>query len=136
MNDMAKNLLLWVVIAVVLIMVFQSFNPRGASSSEVSYSDFMQQVNNNSVQAVTISANLPAQITGKRKDGSALMTTAPMEDLQLVPTLLAHNVQVKQEPADNSGTLWRILLDWVPFLIFIGLLIYFMRQMQASAGGR
>jgi len=136
MNDMAKNLLLWVVIAVVLIMVFQSFNPRSGSSSEVSYSDFIQQVNNNSVQAVTISASQPATITGKRKDGSALMTTAPEFDQTLVPVLLAHNVQVKQDPADNSNILWRTVLDWIPFLIFIGLLIYFMRQMQAGAGGR
>src|SRR5512143_566462 len=136
MNDMAKNLLLWVVIAIVLIMVFQSFNPRGGNPSDVSYSDFIQQVNNNSVQSVTISASQPATISGKRKDGSALMTTAPEFDQTLVPTLLAHNVQVKQDPADNSNILWRTLLDWIPFLIFIGLLIYFMRQMQAGAGGR
>jgi cell division protease FtsH len=136
MNDMAKNLLLWVVIAVVLIMVFQSFNPRSGNPSDVSYSDFIQQVNNNSVQSVTISASQPPQITGKRKDGSALMTTAPELDQQLVPILLAHNVQVKQEPADNTSTLWRYVFDWIPFLIFIGLLIYFMRQMQAGAGGR
>src|ERR1043165_9244161 len=103
MNDMAKNLLLWVVIAVVLIMVFQSFNPRGSNPSAVSYSEFMQQVNNNTVQSVNIS--------GKRKDGSALLTTAPELDQQLVPALLAHNVVVNQEPADNSSTLWRYVFD-------------------------
>jgi cell division protease FtsH len=136
MNDMAKNLLLWVVIAVVLIAVFQSFNPRGASSTNVSYSDFMQQVENNAVAEVTISATLPSNISGKRRDGSLLTTTAPPEDKDLISTLRAHNVRVSQEAADNSGALWRILLDWVPFLIFIGLLIYFMRQMQAGSGGR
>src|SRR5882724_2227491 len=136
MNDMAKNLLLWVVIAVVLITVFQTFNPRVASPSSVSYSDFMQQVENNAVADVTISATIPATIAGKRRDGSALQTVAPLEDSQMISTLRSHNVRVSQDPADNSGTLWRILLDWVPFLIFIGLLIYFMRQMQAGAGGR
>jgi cell division protease FtsH len=136
MNDMAKNLLLWVVIAVVLIMVFQSFNPRGESTTNISYSEFMQQVENNAVASVSMSASIPSNITGKRKDGSALATTAPIEDKDMVAIMRAHGVQVKQEPADNSGTLWRILLDWVPFLIFIGLLIYFMRQMQAGAGGR
>src|SRR5450432_3990975 len=136
MNDMAKNLLLWVVIAVVLIAVFQSFNPRSTSPSNVSYSDFMQQVENNAVAQVTISATAPAMLAGKRKDGSPLQTVAPLDDSQMIPTLRSHGVQVSQEPADNSNALWRILLDWVPFLIFIGLLIYFMRQMQAGAGGR
>jgi len=136
MNDMAKNLLLWVVIAIVLIMVFQSFNPRGDSPTNIPYSEFMQQVENNAVSTVKISATMPATIAGKRKDGSSLQTVAPIEDSQMIPSLRAHGVAVSQEPADNSGALWRILLDWVPFLIFIGLLIYFMRQMQAGAGGR
>jgi cell division protease FtsH len=136
MNDMVKNLLLWVVIAVVLITVIQSFNPRSGQTTEVSYSDFMQQVENNAVQSVNIGANQPASITGKRKDGSSLTTTAPYEDKDMISTLRGHGVQVKQEPADNSMALWRILIDWVPFLIFIALLIYFMRQMQAGAGGR
>jgi len=136
MNDMAKNLVLWVVIAVVLIMVFQSFNPRSASPSEVSYSDFMQQVNNNNVQSVSISATEPPTLNGKRKDGSPLNTTAPIGDPQMLPVLLSHNVQVKQDPPDTSGAFWRYLFDWVPILIFIGLLVYFMRQMQAGGGGR
>jgi cell division protease FtsH len=136
MNDMAKNLLLWVVIAIVLIVVFQTFNPRTETQSNISYSDFMQQVENDAVQQVSISATIPSTISGKRRDGSPLTTTAPMEDPQLIPSLRAHHVEVRQEQADNSGALWRILLDWVPFLIFIGLLVYFMRQMQQGAGGR
>ena len=136
MNDMAKNLLLWVVIAVVLIAVFQSFNPRSSVSTDLSYSDFLHQVENNNVASVSISATMPSTIAGKRKDGSALQTVAPLDDSQMIPTLRAHGVEVRQEPADNSNALWRILLDWVPFLIFIGLLVYFMRQMQAGAGGR
>ncbi|MGA9334809.1 MAG: ATP-dependent zinc metalloprotease FtsH, partial [Rudaea sp.] len=136
MNDMAKNLLLWVVIAIVLIVVFQSFNPHPNAPRSIAYSEFVQQVDNNAIAEVTISATMPATITGKRKDGSVLNTVAPPDDSQLIPNLLTHNVSVKQEPADNSGALWRMLLDWVPFIIFIGLLIYFMRQMQAGAGGR
>ncbi|HMM57777.1 MAG TPA: ATP-dependent metallopeptidase FtsH/Yme1/Tma family protein, partial [Rudaea sp.] len=135
MNDMAKNLLLWIVIAVVLLAVFQSFNPHGASQRNISYSDFMQQVENNAVAQVSISATMPANISGKRKDGSALSTTAPIDDSQMIPTLRSHGVEVTQEPSDNSA-LWRVLLDWIPFIIFIGLLFYFMRQMQAGAGGR
>ncbi|MEP6485220.1 MAG: ATP-dependent zinc metalloprotease FtsH [Rudaea sp.] len=136
MNDMAKNLLLWVVIAIVLIVVFQTFNPRTENPTNISYSEFMQQVENNSVSQVIIGANSPPSISGVRKDGSKLNTTAPQLDLQMVTSLRSHGVDVRQEPADTTGALWRILLDWVPFLIFIGLLVYFMRQMQAGAGGR
>ncbi|HZW50641.1 MAG TPA: ATP-dependent metallopeptidase FtsH/Yme1/Tma family protein, partial [Rudaea sp.] len=127
MNDMAKNLLLWIVIAVVLIAVFQSFNPRSTSPRNISYSDFMQQVENNSVAQVSISATMPSNITGKRKDGSQLSTTAPFDDSQMIPTLRSHNVEVSQEPVDNSGVFWRALIEWVPILLFFGVIIYFMR---------
>ncbi len=136
MNDMTKNLLLWVVIAIVLVVVFQSFNPRSDEATKISYSEFMQQVENNAISQVTISATIPSTITGKRKDGSPLVTTAPIEDRDMVATMRAHGVEIRQEPADTGMPLMRILLDWVPFLIFIALLVYFMRQMQAGAGGR
>src|ERR1700722_12150571 len=135
MNDMAKNLLLWVVIAIVLIVVFQTFNPRSENQTNISYTDFMQQVENNAVAQVTLSPTFPSTISGKRRDGTLLLTTAP-EDPQLISSLRSHNVEERQEPADNTNAFLRILLDWVPFLIFIGLLVYFMRQMQAGAGGR
>ncbi|HSE13447.1 MAG TPA: ATP-dependent zinc metalloprotease FtsH [Rudaea sp.] len=132
MNEMAKNLLLWVVIAVVLIAVFQSFNPR-SDPSTLSYSEFMQKVENNDVAEVLI-RNDNRTIDAKLKDGSKLHTTALLTD-KTVDDISKH-AKVTVEPTDNSGALWRILLDWVPFLIFIGLLVYFMRQMQAGAGGR
>ena len=132
MNEMAKNLLLWVVIAVVLIAVFQSFNPR-SDPSTLSYSEFMQKVENNDVAEVLI-RNDNRTIDAKLKDGNKLHTTALLTD-KTVDDISKH-AKVTVEPTDNSGALWRILLDWVPFLIFIGLLVYFMRQMQAGAGGR
>ncbi|MCE5233275.1 MAG: ATP-dependent zinc metalloprotease FtsH [Mizugakiibacter sp.] len=137
MNDMAKNVLLWLVIAVVLLTVFQSFNPRSSSAQDMPYSDFKQQVQNNNVQSITLSANLPTTVTGKLKDGTPLRSVIPVSgDDALQPLLEKHSVQVRQEPSDNGVSLLRILLDWVPFLIFIGLLIWFMRQMQSGAGGR
>src|SRR6187399_1295192 len=132
MNEMAKNLLLWVVIAVVLIAVFQSFNPR-TDPSTLSYSEFMQKVENNDVAEVLI-RNDNRTIDAKLKDGNKLHTTALLTD-KTVDDISKH-AKVTVEATDNSGALWRILLDWVPFLIFIGLLVYFMRQMQAGAGGR
>jgi cell division protease FtsH len=137
MNDMAKNLLLWVIIAVVLLTVFQSFNPRTAAPSDVPYSDFTQQIGNGGVASVTFSAELPSKATAKLKDGNTVSTIVPIDgNRQLLELLAKSNVEVRQTPQDNVMPLWRILLDWVPILIFIGLLIYFMRQMQAGAGGR
>ncbi len=137
MNDMAKNLLLWVIVAVVLLTVFQSFNPRVQPPSEVAYSSFAQQVANGGVASVTLSAELPSKATAKLKDGNSVITTVPIgANEQLIDQLAKSSVELRQTPPDNVMPLWRILLDWVPILIFIGLLIYFMRQMQAGAGGR
>jgi cell division protease FtsH len=137
MNDMAKNLLLWVIIAVVLLTVFQSFNPRSSQPSDVPYSEFAQQVTNGGVASAQFGADRPTKVTAKLKDGSAVSTWIPEGGNAAALDLMAkNNVEVRQSPADNVMPLWRILLDWVPFLIFIGLLIYFMRQMQAGAGGR
>src|SRR5438309_9152000 len=125
MNDMAKNLLLWIVIAVVLIAVFQSFNPRGTEATSIPYSDFMQQVEQNNVSSAKISATLPATITAKRKDGGSLTTVAPVEDKDMVAIMRTHQVEVSQDPVDNTGQWAHVLVDWIPFLIFIGLLVYF-----------
>ena len=133
MNEMVKNLLLWVVIAVVLVTVVQSFKLGGTDPATVSYSDFMSQVVNGNVGEVLIH-NDNRTIDAKLKDGSKLHTTALLTD-KTVDDISKH-AKVTVEPTDNSTALWRIVLDWVPFLIFIGLLVYFMRQMQAGAGGR
>ncbi|TLY50239.1 MAG: ATP-dependent zinc metalloprotease FtsH [Gammaproteobacteria bacterium] len=134
MNEMVKNLLLWVVIAVVLVTVVQSFKLGGAASNEVPYSDFMQQIANGNVSEVLIHNDMKT-VDAKLKDGNKLHTTiVPTETA--IDTLNKHGAKVTVEPADNSLPLLKIVLDWVPFLIFIGLLVYFMRQMQAGAGGR
>ncbi|MDR2013871.1 MAG: ATP-dependent metallopeptidase FtsH/Yme1/Tma family protein, partial [Rhodanobacter sp.] len=74
MNDMVKNLLLWAIIAIVLVTVFQSFNPRSAPPSELAYSDFKQQIGNGSVSSVVLSAENPAKATAKLKDGNTVST--------------------------------------------------------------
>src|SRR3982750_1003303 len=137
MNDMAKNLLLWVIIAVVLLTVFQSFNPRSSQPSDVPYSEFAQQVTNGGVASAQFASDRPTKVTAKLKDGSTVSTWIPDQgNAALLDLMAKNNVEVRQSPADNVMPLWRILVDWVPFLIFIGLLVYFMRQMQAGAGGR
>ncbi|HEN47483.1 MAG TPA: ATP-dependent metallopeptidase FtsH/Yme1/Tma family protein, partial [Mizugakiibacter sp.] len=97
---------------------------------------FVQQIDNNNVASVNISAKNPPVITGKLRNGSPLHTVAPFFDDSLLPRMLKHDVEVTQQPADSGSILWKILLDWLPFLIFIGMLIWFMRQMQSGGGGR
>ncbi len=138
MNDLTRNILLWLVVAVVVVLVYQSLSPRLAGSEQqMSYSEFVQQVKNDNVASITASPNLPTVITGKLKDGSSLRTVLPVyagRDLQQL--LDSHRVKTTQTPGDNGFSLWRLLLDWGPILIFIAILIWFMRQMQSGAGGR
>ena len=75
MNDMAKNLLLWVIIAVVLLTVFQSFNPRATAPADVPYSEFAQQIGNGGVASVQLGADLPTKATAKLKDGTSISTS-------------------------------------------------------------
>ena len=139
MNEMAKNLLLWLVIAVILLTVFQSFNPHGGSSSDLPYSSFVQSVDNGNVSSATISADQPAAITGKLKDGSSFRTVAPMlgwSNSTVIKQMQDKGVEVRQEPSNNGFSLLGLLLNWLPIILIVGVFIWFMRQMQAGAGGR
>ena len=139
MNEMAKNLLLWLIIAVVLLTVFQSFNPHGASSSDLPYSSFVQSVDNGNVSTAVISADQPATISGKLKDGSSFRTVAPVLGFStstVIKQMQDKGVEVRQEPANNGFSLLGLLLNWLPIILIVGVFIWFMRQMQAGAGGR
>ena len=139
MNEMAKNLLLWLIIAVVLLTVFQSFNPHGASSSDLPYSSFVQSVDNGNVASANISADQPAAISGKLKDGSSFRTVAPVLGWStngVVKQMQDKGVEVRQEPSNNGFSLLGLLLNWLPIILIVGVFIWFMRQMQAGPGGR
>ncbi|HEX7341033.1 MAG TPA: ATP-dependent zinc metalloprotease FtsH [Rhodanobacteraceae bacterium] len=136
MNSMVKQLLLWLIIAVVLVAVFQSFAPHGNAAQKMSYSAFVQQVQNNNVAKVTISSKIPATIKGQLKDGSALTTVAPYNDDSLMPKLLKHGVQVTQQPSSSGFSLLALLFNWGPIIIIVVLFFWFMRQMQSGSGGR
>jgi cell division protease FtsH len=138
MNELAKQGLLWLVVAVIVLLVYQSLSPRLAGSEQqMNYSEFVQQVKNDNVASITLSASMPTVVTGKLKDGTSLHTVVPVvDDANLLPLLESHRVQTTQKPGDNGFSLWRLLLDWGPILFFIAILIWFMRQMQSGAGGR
>ncbi|MFC5441272.1 ATP-dependent zinc metalloprotease FtsH [Rhodanobacter sp. Root480] len=138
MNETAKNVLLWVIIAVVLFTVFQSFSPHGAASSEMPYSGFVQSVDNGNVASATISADQPATISGKLKDGSPFRTVAPMLGFstnEVVKQMQDKGVEVRQDPAEGFSLIG-LLVSWLPVLLIVGVFIWFMRQMQSGGGGR
>src|SRR5690606_40062828 len=120
MNGLVKNLMLWVVVAVVLMVVFNSFSPKAPGSQEVVYSQFMSEVRNDRIKAVDISRD-ERSIQFQRKDGSTGITTAPRRDERMVDDLMNHNVEIKQAPPEPGITLWSLLLHSLPVLLSLRL---------------
>lgn len=133
MNDLAKNLLLWLIVAVVLMAVFQSFSaPVGGASSELTYNQFIEEVKADRVGKVQIADN-GLVITGERKDGSRFSTSNPRDD-RLVDTLLENGVELTQEKPSERSLLFTILINFLPVLLIIGFWFFMMRQMQQGGG--
>ncbi|MEG0279324.1 MAG: ATP-dependent zinc metalloprotease FtsH [Morganella sp. (in: enterobacteria)] len=131
MSDMAKNLILWLVIAVVLMSLFQSFGPGDSNSRKVDYSTFITELAQDQVREVRISNR---DLNVSKKDGSKYTTYLPMQDNQLLNTMLNKNVSVVGEPPEEPGILTTIFISWFPMLLLIGVWIFFMRQMQGGGG--
>ena len=131
---MAKNLILWVIIAVVLMSVFSNFQERTTTTNKVSYSDFISQVEQGAVRDVTIKGQ---EIEGTTTGGEQFRTFSPESDNRaLIGTLLDNGVSIEGEEAEGRSMLLQILISWTPFLLLIAVWIYFMRQMQGGGGGR
>jgi len=141
MNDLTKNLLLWVVVAVVLMVVFQSFSPRlggAAGSAELTYSEFLQEVDANRIAAVqfTNDSNLVTNaIAYKRKDGSSGTVYGPQDD-KLIDTLWNKRVEITRDKPASGISLGMILLNFLPVLLIIGFWLFMMRQMQGGGGAK
>ena len=129
---MAKNLILWVVIAVVLMSVFNSFGPPQVASRQLPYSDFIQEVRDGRVTEVTIQGRT---IRGERLGGEKFVTYSP-GDPGLVGELLDHGVVIKARPQEQQSLLMQVFISWFPMLLLIAVWIFFMRQMQGGGGGR
>jgi cell division protease FtsH len=131
---MAKNLILWVVIAIVLMSVFSNFQDPAVSSREITYSEFLSDVKSGRIDSVTIKGNV---ISGERSSGEPFSTYSPeTNNDKMIGTLLENGVTVKGQEPDGQSVLLQILISWFPFLLLIGVWIYFMRQMQGGGGGR
>ncbi|MFC3853948.1 ATP-dependent zinc metalloprotease FtsH [Salinispirillum marinum] len=131
---MAKNLILWVVIAVVLLSVFNSF-PSGQTSQEITYSQFMSQVDNGRIDRVTISGT---KIEGVRSDGSTFQATSPYLIVQqdFIERLMDAGVDVEARQAEQQSIWSQLLVASFPILLIILVFFFFMRQMQGGAGGK
>jgi cell division protease FtsH len=134
MNDMLKNILVWIVIAVVIMSVFNNFMPQRSASENISYSQFINQVKNSMVESVSIEAD-GKTISGKYKSGSSFVTYG-LNDPKLVDDLLSNNVEILTEAPAKPSLLLQILIQWFPMLLLIGVWLFFMRQMQGGSGGR
>jgi cell division protease FtsH len=133
MNNLGRNIALWVVVALFLVLLFNVFQPSTSqgSASQIAYSSFMEQVNNNQVQSVTITGQ---DITGTTKDGKSFETYAP-QDPNLVSKLEAASVSVTAKPdGDTMNPILRGLISWAPMLLLIGVWVFYMRQMQGGGG--
>ncbi|MBS0461300.1 MAG: ATP-dependent zinc metalloprotease FtsH, partial [Proteobacteria bacterium] len=138
MNDLAKNLLLWVVVAVVLLLVFQSFSPgKTEASKDVSYSAFLDDLHADGVRKVDLGdyQGNTTTISFERKNGSQGTTVAPY-DKDLINDLSRHKVEFSQDKPAGGGLFWSLIINFLPTLLFIGIFIYFLRQMQQGGSGK
>jgi cell division protease FtsH len=132
-NSFGRNLAIWVIIAVLLIVLFQMFpGPEtGGTTDKLAYSEFVDRVTAGEVRDVDIQGN---RINGHLTGGSQFTTYAPT-DAGLVPLLTEHQVTISASPPeDDTPALFAILLNWFPMLLLIGVWIFFMRQMQSGGG--
>ncbi|MGA1103824.1 MAG: ATP-dependent zinc metalloprotease FtsH [Pseudomonadales bacterium] len=133
MNDMGKNLLLWLVIAAVLLTVFQNFNVQ-RGPEEIEYSSFLDLVNRNQVTQVEVDG---LTIRGEGIDGRRFETIQPqIVDKALIDDFLDHNVTFKGERPEQQSIWTQLLVASFPILVIIAVFMFFMRQMQGGGGGR
>ncbi|AKN28454.1 cell division protein FtsH [Streptococcus pneumoniae] len=133
MNDMAKNLILWLIIAAVLVTVMNNFSSPSEPQT-LNYSDFLEQVKEGRVERVTVDGFV---IIGKRSDGDTFKTIRPaIQDNGLIGDLLDNNVLIEGKQPEQQSIWTQLLVASFPILVIIAVFMFFMRQMQGGAGGK
>ena len=130
MNQFYKNLALWLVISLIMILLFNLFNKPKPTQEKMNYSDFVTAVDGGKITSVVIQGN---DISGKLSDGKEFRTYKP-NDAKLSETLLAKNVTVIAKPEEEKFSWFSIFISWFPLILLVGVWIFFMRQMQAGGG--
>jgi len=133
LNDMAKNLILWLIIAAVLVTVMNNFSSPSEPQT-LSYSQFIEQVKEGRVERVTVDGYV---ISGKRTDGEGFKTIRPaIQDEGLIGDLLDNNVVIEGKQPEQQSIWTQLLVASFPILVIIAVFMFFMRQMQGGAGGK
>jgi cell division protease FtsH len=136
LNDLAKNLLTWAIIAIVLVSIFNHYANVKSVPDSLSYSEFLNNVRNGQVSQVHIQSNDSGNnISGRAVDGSDFKTFGP-PDPKLIDDLVQNKVEITAEPPAERSVLVDLILGVAPILLLIGVWVYFMRQMQGGGAGR
>jgi len=135
-NNIGKNIAIWIIIGLVLMTVFNQLNKKQETQDQLVYSQFISDVESGKVQSLTIEGHpLRGQwLKGKRTDGSTFTTYAPY-DPQLVDDLIKNKVRFAAKPEEEPSMLMSIFISWFPMLLLIGVWVFFMRQMQGGGKG-
>ncbi len=131
MNDMVKNLVLWVVVAVVMMTAYQGFNST-ETSNQTDYTTFITDVGNNQVSQVKFSDDREISVT--KTDGSKYATVMPIYDDKILNDLLNKKIKVEGTMPEGRSLLSQVLISWFPMLFLVGVWFFFMRQMQGGGG--
>ena len=127
-NGTIKNIALWVVIALIMVMLFHLFNQPASEATTFAYSEFIEMVDKGEIKEVVIQGN---EIKGSLTDGTQFETYVP-DDARIVERLTEKNVLISAKPSDDSPWYMSVLISWIPMLLLVGVWIFFMRQMQAG----
>ena len=130
---MAKNLILWLVIAVVLMSVFQSFTPNTEQEQQMDYTRFIKDVRQGQIRDANVDRN--GVITGEKRSGEEYKTVIPGGyDRDLINDLVKQGVRAQGKLPEETSFLTTIFVSWFPMILLIGVWIFFMRQMQGGGG--
>jgi len=131
LNNLPKNIAIWLIIAVVLMTVFNQFGAQRTAQTQVPYSQFIEEVRAQQITKVVIEGNV---LKGERSDGQRFTSYAP-SDPWMVSDLLKNGVSVEAKPEEQPSFLMSLFISWFPMLLLIGVWIFFMRQMQGGGKG-
>jgi len=131
LNNIYKNLGLWLVIFLVMIFLFHLFNQTKSPQKEISYSQFRQDLDQGAIKSVILQGN---RIKGTFLDGSGAFRTLAPTDPDLIPSLMKNRVDIQVTPEDDNPWYLTALISWLPMIFLIAIFVFFMRQMQAGGG--
>ena len=131
MNNLVKNLVIWLVIGLVLMTVFNQFNTRSTAQAPMPYSQFVEDVKAGKIKSVTVEGRMLKAVTTEDKR----VTSYSPGDIWLINDLLKYGVKVEAKPEEEPSLLMNIFVSWFPMLLLIGVWVFFMRQMQGGGRG-